>query len=265
MKISLYSSLFNIKKCKFDYKRHLEVFTKFADEVVISTIEDQDDSWGILLEEAAHNDKIKVVLTEFVPHTPLFDGQMKNASLQECTGDILVQCDFDECPSMDNLDMWVQLWGMLFTEDKFQAAFVPVINLYKDVNHFSDIGAKWYVHKRGLFRGAVDFARREDGTIDTKKSDTCELIDKDGKLVPTLRYFDLGQFKTWEEAIGFVKQQRLPVIYHYGYVDLDRRVEINKEFWAGQWSAEEGSNVKLPESVGEIQKDYIEHGLNLPL
>lgn len=261
MKISIYSSLFNLYPFFPDYQAAISNFLTLADELVISTIKDKCGTYELLLAEAAKNDKIKVVLSDAVPFTPDFDGQLKEVALQECTGNMLIQLDMDERLS-PNINSWKRFIGIL--NQRFeQALFVPSVNLYETPERAFDITGKWYVHKAGLHRGTVAFAKREDGTHDTTKSDSCELINSSGELVPTTSVCPFGHGIPSEGLAILIKDTDLPYVFHLGYLDLDRRVKLIDEFWRKQVSSAEGKEVELPKKVEEIKKESFVHNLDL--
>ena len=263
MKISIYTSLFNIPKYFPKFRENFTNYLLLADELVIATIKDNPEDYALLIEESKKDSRIKVILTDLVKFHPDFDGALKNAALQECSGDILIQLDGDEKISDYNVEEWRKYCEQLLKNPYFQAYYVPSINLHKDVTQFSSIGQKWYVHKRGLFRGVVKFARRADGTHDTSASDSCELIDKQGNLVLTGEIAPRNRFSL-EEYAEWLKSNNLPVIFHYGYSDLDRRIEINRDFWQKMWSAEEGKKVEIPLDLNGLNKIIYKHNFNLP-
>jgi len=263
MKISIYTSLFNINPYFPDYQEFVMNCLTLCDELIISTIKDECDSYSILIELSKNNPKIKVILTNLQRFTPSFDGDLKNAALQACTGDIMIQLDADERLSTHNLDKWREICQVLLSRPE-NALWVPVINLFGDNLHFTNVSKKWYCHKPGLKRGVVNFAKRPDGTHDTEKSDSCELLDQQGNLVSAAAYVPFGHINNTTEMAQFLKDNNCPFIWHLGHVDKTRRVQLNWGFWHKQWSAENGQDVKIPMSEEEIgEKEVFEH--NLPL
>lgn len=261
-KKSIYTTLFNYKLNKFNVDEHLNNFSVWADEVVVATIEDTDDTLGFLTEKQKIFPKLRVIKTNLKQFTPTFDGDLKDAALQSCGGDILLQLDFDEKMSLHNLEYWDKLSEILLESDTFEAAFIPSVNLYGDKEHFSSFTSKWYLHKRGLRRGVVNFAKNADGTHDTNKSDSCELLNQYGDLVPAFLYFDEAAFPTKEAAANFLRDQNLPYVVHYGWIDLERRVEINRNFWRKQWGAEAGREVEVATELNKLEKrEMFKHNL----
>lgn len=261
MNISVYTSLFNVDNEMFDISAAFKNWNKYADEIVIATMEDQYVkvlTYVVgLYEEYKGLADIKVISVKTTLDDPLFDGKLKEGALRECKNEIVIQQDFDERIGGDPYQ-WEGLLSFLSRNDDFKAFMLPVIDLYKDLDHYKGLGGKWYLHhKDGCHRGPVAFAKREDGTIDTEKSDTCELIDEDGNLASFLRD-DRFTLSTISDRFNI----SMPHIIHLGYLDLDKRVENNK-FWEDIWSLREGSKVNVAKSIEGLEEENnaIPHGI----
>ena len=254
--VSVYTSLFNYSPDKFDLTGAFSNWSNYADEIVIGTFKSQKQYLYHVIDDLESKSKaadfclIKVVECDTSLEDPLFDGKLKNAALQECSNDIVIQQDMDE-----RLGGKKELWDGLFDylsgsdQNKPSAFFIESIDLYKDYNHYKSLGRKWYLHtKKNTFRGPVKFAIRQDGTIDTDKSDTCELIDEHGNLIPP---FTLNQ--SFKDENG-VFNKELPHVVHLGYLDLEKRIENNK-FWGPVWSARNGKEVKVSTTLKELELD----------
>jgi len=264
VKLSIYSSLFNVKSNKFDYKDFIAHVAAFADEVIISTIKDSDNSAKLLKSAAKKFPNVEILLTELTPDKPTFDGALKDAALQKCSGNILLQLDGDERLGITDRAAWEYYLQLLLESSSFSCIMLPSINLYKDDEHFSDITYKWYLHKRGLKRGVVDFAKRPDGTHKIHgdgASDSCELLDENNRLVKSVQIVpnnNMALMDWWK-----IQDSQSPFIVHHGYKDLDRRAEINKNFWSKMWEIEDGRPVNLPISAEEIRKPWLPLGRKL--
>lgn len=260
MNLSVYTSLFNYSPEKFDLKGAIKNWSKYANEIVIATFPDQFDEIGKVIREPACSKEagvskyIKLVKGDTSLDDPLFDGKLKNAALQACSNKVLIQQDFDERIGGEKKH-WVNLSENLLRSPLPIGCHISVIDLYKDLDHYKSVGTKWYIHsKEGTRRGVVNFAIRPDGTVDTDKSDTCELINHNGDLFTStadLR-FQMGQ--------SF--RQEFPHIIHLGYLDLEKRVENNK-FWSKVWSARNGKEVEVAQDLETLEKENeaIPHGL----
>jgi len=258
---SVYTSLFNVDNGLFDIDGALTNWSYYAKEILVATIKGQARKTCQVLSDNVSTVKVRVVEVDTDLDDPYFDGKLKNAALQECQYDFVVQQDFDERMGGDKI-MWAQLTSSLANNPDKVAAMIPVIDLYKDTEHFKDIGRKWYLHKReGTFRGPVNFAKRADGTIDTNQSDTCELIDERGNLVP---FISEERFAS-PAALGAENEMfstYAPHVIHLGYLDLEKRVENNK-FWGPVWSARNGEKVSVATDIETIEDENvsISHGL----
>jgi hypothetical protein len=253
MKLSIYTSAFNLHKNGFaDWEKSFESFSEFADEVVVAINTSEDSTLQSV--EALPFSNIRIVKCD-IPYTdPLLDGKLKNRALQACSGDILVQLDMDEYIPLWQKDMWYSLGRYLLCFDGIDCFMIPSLNLYKDKNHYKDISQKWYMHKRGLFRGPVNFARKKDGTIDTSKSDGCELIDSNSNLV------------RWANTSHAIDNNDCPFVVHTGYLDLQARLKRNKEFWLQHWLTESGGDKpphKVHEKMEDFDEEYFPHNFKL--
>lgn len=237
MKISIYSTAFNVIEKNFDYKDAIRNFLYYADEVCLAVNTSKDKSLEVLTKYVKDNNfNVKIIPTEFDYEDPFCYGKIVNAALQGCTGDICILQDFDERFGGDK-KILNQVCEQFLKFKEIKALFVPVINLYGDFYHYKDIGFKWYIHKRGLYRGAVDFGVKENGRPDYDKTSTDELIDENKKLVPTInileatRLFDMNQY---------IKND-YPFVYHLGYTNFDDRIKRNS-FWKPFWEKATGGD-----------------------
>ena len=259
MKISIYTSLFNVDNGMFDIFNALKNWNKYADEIIVGTIPCQKDRVKEILYDnnPVRGVPIRISSMDTTLEDPLFDGKLKEGALRGCKNKIVIQQDLDERIGGE-IYQWEGLFSFLSRNDDFKAFMLPVIDLYKDLDHYKGLGAKWYLHhKDGCHRGPVAFAKRGDGTIDTEKSDTCELIDEQGNLASFLRD-DRFTLSTVMDRFNII----MPHIIHLGYLDLDKRVENNK-FWGPVWTARNGKTVKVATTVSSVEEENqaIPHGI----
>lgn len=254
MKASVYTSLFNYSPEKFDLSGAFKNWSKYADEVVIATFEEQRDEiiYHALCNSPREDFKFKVVSC---PDTslddPLFDGKLKNSALQACSNELVIQQDLDERIS-GNIEYWEQISQMLLDYNFPVTCSIPVIDLYRDYSHYKSVGSKFYFHKKtGIRRGVVNYAKKGDH-INVNLSDTCEPLIEGGHLAP---YFADHRFR---ENLNI----KFPAIVHLGYLDLKKRVENNK-FWRGVWSSRAGENIEVATTLEKLEEENkaIPHGL----
>ena len=265
MKISCYISAFNIDKGQFDYERCLKSCAEYFDEVVVATIKDNDDNTQNILErEARILENIKVVRSDLEQSTFLLDGKLKNVALQKCSNDICVQMDLDETP-YGEIGGWDIFARRVYNSDEYDCSMLPVLNLYKTPEFYTDIAQKFRIHKKysthpyffgkKLERGAFKEARLTNGGVDPKVSDTTELIHPDGSLVvcSSPSNVDIDYFK-----------YQFPSVIHWGYVDLERRADLNKSFWKETWDGYSGEEQDVGVTIEELDgKECFRHGLDL--
>jgi len=254
--ISLYTTVFNIEKLDVDFDEVFSNWLYYVDEIVIATFKWEHGKVRDRIAKSKFYDskKIGVVSKHVEIKTDVYwEGKLKNAALEACKNDIALQCDLDERISGDPKTL-KYIGKEILKHDSPCSVMLSTLDLYEDLDHYINIGYKWYLHKRqGTFRGSVNFAKKEDGTLDHKKSDTCELISSNGDLIPCIG------------KIAYSPQH--PKIIHLGYLDLKERNKVN-EFWGKIWNHRqtgEFNDAYEPEKVesGDSRKKI--HNLPHPL
>lgn len=254
--ISIYSSAFNLIKNRFNIKFHIDNFCHFADEVVVAVNTSVDNTLEFLLEASKTYKNLKIIPVKISYSDPLLDGKIKNIALQSTSMPCKVGLDMDEFIPIEQKNIWYNLASILLGE-KHMSCMIPSVNLYKNLDCFFSITPKWYLHKSGLFRGPVNYAYKSNGHIDTNKSDTCELIDQNGNLVPSL---------ITPCDINDLRSGNYPFVIHTGYLSFEDRLLRNNEFWREHWLIESGGqkpNHKIHECIEDFAEPYEPHMLNI--
>ena len=237
MKISIYSTAFNIIGKGFNHEDALDNWFYYADEVCIAVNKSLDDTENVIRKYGLKKGyNLKVIPVDIPYSDPFCYGKTENCALQICSGDLMIQQNLDERLGGEK-ELIKSLGRQLLDNDEFASFFVPVINLYGDYEHFIDFGAKWYIHKKGLNRGPVNFGIKENGRPDYHKTSTDELIDHKGNLLQTYPLCDIANT---EGALEYCSNKN-PFVYHLGYVDLEERVTRN-EFWKDFWEKATGGD-----------------------
>lgn len=254
---SIYTSAFNLIKNKFNYKFHIQNFSQFADEVVIAINTSEDDSVNEIRDFVVTNcDNVYILETNFSYKDPLLDGKIKNAALQATKQDIKIGLDMDEYIPLWQQHIWENIGNQLMYSSA-KAVMIPSLNLYKEKSHYFSITPKWYMHKKDLYRGPVNWAKKENGTVDTSKSDTCELIDENGNLVYCIQT---------PNDMESLRKDNCPFVVHTGYLSLDNRILRNQNFWEKHWKIESGGEKpshKVHMNIEEFNENYQEHKLKI--
>jgi len=262
MKISSYTSAFNLIRNEFDWEKALSNHGSIADEVVVAVNTSEDDTLDVLSNFAKKSKKdIKILTTDFSYSDPDLDGRVKNAALQATSHKYKLGLDMDEMINPKQRDSWVALVNFLDAYSEANAFLVPVIDLYKNKHEYKSIGTKWYIHREGLYRQTVNFAKNSDGTHDTDRSDSCELTDKNGDLVCS--YNVLAEGIDDEEKLSQISNNDLPHVIHMGHLNTRKRILRNKNFWKNHWRVQAGKDVYVPTSEDEIKHESKKHNLDV--
>ena len=253
--LSIYSSAFNLIKNNFNYKDALNNFSHFANEVVVAVNTSEDDTLIALKDYANERKNIRIIETDFSYEDPLLDGKIKNAALQATSEEFKINLDLDERIPIRHRSKWETLaYQLRFAS--FDSYLVPSLNLWGNLMSMRwddemNLNFKWYLHKGGLTRGAVDFAKLPDGKVDTSKSDTCELIYEDGALVKAAHITKDSCKNSMQEYLNFIENEGI-FVFHLGYADFSDRALRNKNFWKKHWEIESGKENDIPTDKKDI-------------
>ncbi len=262
---SIYTSLYRLENGFIDWKSALDNFCSFADEVIVSTFLDNDMYTINELENYSKNNRKCTILRVFPGNIRDldFDGRLKDAAFKICTQPYCILLDGDERINIQDKPKFEKIAKYL-DDNKIDACFVPVIDLFNSEKEYKSIGCKWYISRNlsDLHRGIVNFAKKENGKIDINKSDTCELIKDNGQLAYS--YYLINPSLADYEKLEVIKRDDLPVIYHLGWLDKEKRLKSN-EFWQPVWNNRAGHEVKnIIHSKDKLDKiEYFPHGLKL--
>tara|TARA_R100000742_G_C4279556_1_gene104476 strand:- start:6990 stop:7769 length:780 start_codon:yes stop_codon:yes gene_type:complete len=254
--ISLYTTLFNIDKLDIDLDEVFSNWLYYVDEIVIATFrwEHEKVRNEVIKSKFYDPKKIGIVSRHLEIQTDVYwEGKLKDAALENCRNKVALQCDLDERISGDKERL--DLCSTVILDHDFPCSIMlPTIDLYEDLDHYINIGQKWYLHtKEGSHRGSVAWARKEDGSLDPEKSDTCELIDSNGNLIPCVAKIQLDDLN--------------PKIIHLGYLDLEKRNNVNK-FWGKIWNHRKNGKYDAsyePEEVVSGDSRKKKHDMQKPI
>jgi hypothetical protein len=241
---SIYVSAFNLIQHGFNWEPHLENFSNFAGldgEVVVAVNTSTDDTFDVLSCKAALLGNVKVIQTDFSYGSITMDGDIKNAALQACTKEICIQMDFDEGFVQAQRTTWAIYAEQMLASPHLDCLLIPSIDLYNSISQIradKPIGFKYRMHKKGFLRGVRKDAWLGNGKIDTSMSDTCELLNPDGSLVRKVAL--ISPIEILADANRCAELNDYIYTLHFGYLDLDQRVNINKKIWASHWEMRSG-------------------------
>ena len=255
--LEIYTVGYNLIDQGFDFVESIDNYCKFADRVTIAINTSKDNTLEEVIKLAAGHPNLNVVSCDFDYGDYRFDGQIKDYALKSCIHDYVCGLDMDEKVISGHRQRWDQAVEYL-SQMNYKCLCLPSINLCRPGETYKDIGIKQaYLHKRiGTNRGVVNYAKLENGKIDTTKSDTTEVVDDNGNLVET----------DWSTPrdLDLIKAYKLPYVFHDWAIDFDRRLKVN-QFWKPHWENRAGHSVNdiiLTRQELESIPTY-EHGLAL--
>ena len=266
---SIYSTAFNVIKNSFDYKEAVHNFCSFAEEVVISINQSEDDTLEAFKELCKEYDNLKLIKADVSYDDPCLDGKLFNVAIQSTTQEFKILLGLDQRIPLYQRGDWERLaYQMRFSD--FDAYMIPILDLWGATRKLrwdkdNNVSFMWALHRGDLYRGPVDFARLDNGKYDPSKSDSNELIYEDGSLVRSQQYL-MGQCQTLQSYLETLKIQNV-FLYHIGYVNFENRVKVNKDIWQKQWEeirpAEKRENQVAVTEAELEQYETFEHGLKL--
>lgn len=259
---SIYFSAFNLIKNNFPYETNLRKACAFAEEVVVALNTSEDGSLEALQKIAAECPNLKIIQTSFSYDDIRFDGAIKNAALQATTQPVKIQMDLDEYIPLSQKDRWIQYGNKLLELNGIQCLLIPSIDLYgstETIKAVSEIGNKFRMHKAGLYRGITRSAWVGD-KIRTDISDTTELIDANGDLVPSIR---IAPIENHSPILSFSLKDFIYTV-HEGYLSFEHRANINKNVWAKAWKDRSGRDENTPTNPDSLKGvQVVKHNLKL--
>lgn len=233
--LEIYQTAHNlIKNNIWGWEKSFQSSCLFADKVTIIVNKSEDKTREKIQESLINFDNWQIIDTDISINDRWFDGKLKQIGLENCSEEFKLQLDADEAP-IGSRAMWDNyLFQFKFSPAKCLA--IASVNFFKDFNGYYSITHKQYLSKgTDCFRGPVIHARNSDGSIDTTKSDGCDLITKDGNFAQTAFL---------PNDLESIEKLEVPAINHWGYVNLKSRIERNIKFWNEHWYVE--SNGKPP-------------------
>lgn len=254
-KFSIYFHLFNAIENSFQYKEAIDNFLSFADEVVCATMPSRDETLEELKKIAAAHSNFKLVETNINITDNRFDGKLKTAALEKTTHPIKIIADADERFVLSGKDQW-QYYATLLLQQRYDGFLIPVVDLWGDelkIRRSKDIGQKFRMHKGTIVsRGVIPQAELGNGLFDPTISDNTEPLNQNGQLGLFGSIIDSFQLKA-ENA--WMLGKTIPYVLHYGYLDFQKRVDLNKAFWDDKWKSYSGKKQNVTTDIETLKAE----------
>ncbi len=186
--------------------------------------------------------------------------------MHACAKDhLLVIADCDERFLLSQRPLW-DSWGeRLMAVQGCDGLMVPVLDLYGSrdtIRADIAVGQKFRYHKHTVARrGVPSYAERAGGFIQTSASDTTEPLTRTGQL---------ASFGSVVQSPLHLRPQMVqclkdtPLVVHEGWLDLERRAKLGREWWKPRWEERSGRTEDVPVDKAALQTyPLIKHRLNL--
>jgi hypothetical protein len=261
---SIYAAAYNVCKFSFDYEKNIRNWSDFVGsngEIIIAVNKSEDNTLEELIRIKKICLNVELVQTEIPYSNNRFDGLIKQAALSKCKLPIRCLMDLDEYFPPNSLDKWEKVNHFLY-KSVYDGVLIPVIDLWGDRRYIKkqNVGQKFRIHKKNIRRGVWKYAELKNGFFDTSKSDSTEPILENGELANFVQIVNPEYLKY--QNLEYLKD--FPYIVHEGYLDFNKRVKINSEFWKGKWEERSGHKENVITSKKELEKiEIFEHGLKV--
>lgn len=283
--ISSYTTTLNVERMGYPWRQSLGSMLGFSDEVVVLDGGSDDGSYEELLEWASREPKLVVRRMErdwASPGFSLLDGQQKAEARKICSGDFCWQMDIDEI--VDETDFHkIRNLATNFPRIVDLMA-LPVIEFWGskgkvrvDVNPW-----KWRMSRNieRITHGLPGSMRRvdSDGITRSLGSDGCDYIDsRDFTHIPFGTFMteeievvrqkalkgDVECIHAYGDWLDELRKSALPVVFHYSWWDLERKIRNYRDFWTSFWEdlygmKHDGSNMFFDKSWDQVSESDIQ-------
>jgi ADP-heptose:LPS heptosyltransferase/glycosyltransferase involved in cell wall biosynthesis len=249
--ISGYTQVLDAKKMDIPYMECIQSLLGFCDEVVVVDAGSTDGTYSDLLTLAAEDPRVKVYDHEFDNEEPCMDGMLKAYARAMCSGEFLWQTDADEIVHEDDYEK-IRNLVKRFPKD-VDIVHLPIVELWGDEKHVRTDRHSWkWRLSRNNFRithGVNKDARCIDektGKLYAKRgqSDAAEMIDimthehlpHKGFYSRDLEHLRVNDPQEYGRRMNDFFDQ-LPVVFHYSWLDIERKIKNFKMFWEQQWGS----------------------------
>lgn len=287
MKLSGYTTTRNCVSMDYPFRESIQSLLDFCDEVVVMDSSDGTDNTKEVLAEMEKKNKGKLFVYHAnmdwtVPNHGVYDGVLKQAAREKCTGDYLWQMDCDEVIHGADRKVLEDLIAQAGGLQETPLLCLPVVEYWGSEDKVRiDINAwKWRVsrnHPEITHGIPITHRKVVDGLVYAKHgTDTCDYIVKSqGLPVPNMNFVNsqleglrlaairnepgaLENYEKWMNQVAF----GLPTVYHYSWFSIKSKIykyrDFFGKFWKAMYNDEKQTNVFFDVPWEQVTDEMIE-------
>jgi glycosyltransferase involved in cell wall biosynthesis len=265
VKISSYTTTMNCAAMGYPFIESIKSMLAFSDEVVIVDGGSTDKTCDILSILSASDGRVMVYENPVDLSDPRFatkaDGLQKAYSRKLCKHDVLVQFDVDEVVHEDDIAAMRDCCEYVYDFSSDSVFALPLIEYWGsrgrircDTQMFKPRISRSTAHiTHGLPSNSISIDK--NGEVFSKFSDSCDYIsESDGTLAGVNAMFlnvlteicrdrylrgqiSKHDFLKFLKKLNVSHARRIPVIRHYSWFGMRRKIENYKSYWGKFWSS----------------------------
>ena len=266
--VSGYTTTFNCISQDYPFEECIASMLGFCDEVVVVDGGSTDGTWERLSDIAANEPRLVIhrqARDWSHPRSAVFDGRQKALARSLCTKDFCWQMDSDEVVHEDDGKRVRDLTRQL--PKGVQLLALPVVEYWGSTEKVRfDVNLwKWRLSRNmpGITHGIPRELRRfdTDGELfSTQGSDGCDYIRSDTyERVQFVTFYtaDVEQLRQRAFTQPAAREQleawfndvlkQLPVVQHFSWFNITRKVRTYRDFWSRHWCSL--FNIKLDDTA----------------
>lgn len=260
--ISGYTTTYNALEQEYPIKQCIESLLGFCDQVVVVDGGSSDGTWEMLVDWSKSDDKLLIHQQKRDwnhKRFAVFDGQQKALARSLCEKDFCWQQDADEVVLEKDFKK-IKNIVKDFPKQGVDLLALPVIEFWGsekkvrvDVNPW-----KWRLSKNRPYitHGIPRDLRLYDDKGDLYSrpgSDGCDYIRVDSyEQIPFMSFYPqeihdtrvkaqeygseeyyLERYESWIRLVS----SNLPTVYHYSWIDIERKIKTYKGYWSKHWQS----------------------------